>query len=183
MASGPGAPKPTALETFLANHPAAKLFAETPKPAPRSFATESYYAVDSFRFVNREGQSRFVRYRILPTAGEQHFDANEAGQLLDNYLFSELAARLANKPIEFRLMVQLAAEHDPTDDPTRPWPDSRQQIDLGTLKVTKQMADSDRLQREISFDPAHLPDGIEPGDPLIRVRSAIYAVATQRRPA
>jgi catalase len=53
--SGPDAPKPTPLETFLSNHPAARHFVEAPKPAPQSFATTSYYAVDSFRFINREG--------------------------------------------------------------------------------------------------------------------------------
>lgn len=31
-ASGPDAPKPTAIETFLGAHPAAKHFVESPKP-------------------------------------------------------------------------------------------------------------------------------------------------------
>jgi catalase len=180
-ASGPGMPKPTPLDTFLSNHPAAKLFAEAPKPASRSFGTESYYAVDAFRFIDQDGHSRFGRYRILPTAGEQHLDAAEAMKLADDYLFKELASRLKGKPLEFRLRVQLAAEQDPIDDPTRPWPDGRQQIEIGTLKVSKLIADSDGVERKISFDPTHLPEGIEPGDPLIPVRSAIYAVAARRR--
>jgi len=179
--SGPEAPRPTALDTFLANHPAARLFAEAPKPAPRSFASEAYYAVDAFRFISREGRNRFGRYHILPAAGEQHLDANETATLPDNYLFYELVARLASKPIEFRLVVQLAADHDPVGDPTRPWPDDRQQTELETLTIIKGMADSDDVQRTIPFDPARLPDGIEPGDPLITVRSAIYAVAAKRR--
>jgi len=179
--SGTGAAKPTALDNFLANHPAARHFAEAPKPAPRSFATESYYAVDAFRFINTVGQHRFGRYRILPIAGEEHLDAKDAAKLPDDYLFAELASRFIAKPIEFRLVVQLAADNDPVDDPTRPWPDQREQTELGTLTITKRMADSDAVQRTISFDPARLPDGIEPGDPLIEVRSAIYAVAVRRR--
>lgn len=179
--SGAGATKPTALDTFLANHPAARLFAEAPKPAPQSFATESYYAVDAFRFVNRDGRHRFGRYRISPIAGEQHLDPKEAAKLPENYLFTELASRLSTKPIEFRLIVQLAADHDPIDDPTRPWPNDRQQIELGTLTITTRTADSETVQRAISFDPARLPDGIEPGDPLIKVRSAIYAISARRR--
>ena len=179
--SGPGATRPTALDTFLADHPAARLFAEAPKPAPQSFATESYYSVDAFRFINREQRSRFGRYRILPIAGAQHLDSKEAAKLPDDYLFTELASRLSSTPIQFRLMVQLAADHDPIDDPTRPWPDDRQQTELGTLTITKRLADSEAVQRTISFDPARLPDGIEPGDPLIEVRSAIYAIAARRR--
>jgi catalase len=179
--SGPGATKPTALDTFLANHPAARLFADAPKPVPQSFATESYYAVDAFRFINRDGRHRFGRYRISPTTGEQHLDPKQAAKLPVNYLFTELASRLSTRPIEFRLMVQLAADHDPIDDPTRPWPNDRQQTDIGTLTITKRMSDSEAAERAISFDPARLPDGIEPGDPLIQVRSAIYAVAARRR--
>ena len=98
-ASGPGVPRPTPLDTFLADHPAARLFAEAPKPAPQSFATESYYAVDAFRFINRDGRHRFGRYRILPTAGDQHLDPKEAAKLPDNYLFTEIASRLSTKPI------------------------------------------------------------------------------------
>jgi len=179
--SGLGVPKPTPLDTFLAGHPAARLFAEAPKPAPRSFATEAYYAVDAFRFINREGSSRFGRYRILPTVGEQHLDANEAAKQPANFLFAELRERLSKGPIQFRLMVQLAADGDPVGDPTVVWPDDRMQTELGKLTITRRMADTDEVQRKISFDPARLPDGIEPGDPLIEVRSAVYAIAARRR--
>ena len=57
-ASGPGVPNPKPIANFLASHPQAKRFAEAPKPAPASFATESYYAVNAFRFTNREGAGR-----------------------------------------------------------------------------------------------------------------------------
>lgn len=179
--SGSDAPKPTPLETFLGNHPAAKRFVEAPKPALRSFATESYYAVDSFRFINREGRSQFGRYRVVPFAGEQHLDDSEAAKLPDNYLFDELAERLNRHPAEFRLVVQLAAEGDPIEDPTRSWPGERPEMELGVLSVTKPLANSDAVQRTIAFDPASLPDGIEPGDPLVAVRSAIYALSLGRR--
>src|SRR3989475_3979913 len=42
-ASGPDAPKPTALDKFLSSHPAAKAFAEAPKPPPVSYATLPYF--------------------------------------------------------------------------------------------------------------------------------------------
>ncbi|MGA8593457.1 MAG: catalase family peroxidase [Bryobacteraceae bacterium] len=179
--SSPDAPKPTPLDTFLSGHPAAKLFVETPKPAPQSFATTSYYAVDSFRFINREGRSQFGRYRVVPVAGEQYLNDSEAAKRDDNYLFDELAERLSRHPAEFRLVAQLAGEGDPIEDPTRSWPEERPQIELGVLAVTKPLANDKAVQRTIAFDPARLPDGIEPGDPLIEVRSVIYALSLRRR--
>ena len=179
--SGPDAPKPTPLDNFLSVHPADKRFVEAPKPAPRSLATESYFAIDAFRFINREERLRFSRYGILSVAGNRYLDAGEAARRPDNYLFSELSERLAQKPVEFYLMVQVASGDDPIEDPTQPWPEHRQQIEIGTLVLTRSLPDSEAAQRATSFDPARLPDGIEPGDPLIKVRSAIYGIAALRR--
>jgi catalase len=179
--SGAGAPKPTPLDEFLRDHPAAKRFVESPKPAPQSFATESYYGVDAFRFVNRNGQHRFVRYHIAPAAGRRHLQAVEAEHLADNYLFDELLERIHQNPAQFQLMAQLAAEGDPVEDPTQPWPGDRRQVELGRLMVNRVLPDSDTVQQTMGFDPARLPDGIDPGDPLIEVRSAIYAISVRRR--
>src|SRR2546425_4295591 len=51
-ASGPDAPKPTAIEKFLGAHPAAKAFAEAPKPPPVSYATLAYFGINTFKFTN-----------------------------------------------------------------------------------------------------------------------------------
>jgi catalase len=45
-ASGPDAPKPTPIESFLSSRPAALAFVQAPKPIPTSFAKESYYSVE-----------------------------------------------------------------------------------------------------------------------------------------
>src|SRR5438132_2665367 len=47
--------KPEKIGAFLAAHPNAKRFAETPKPIPVSFAREAFFAVTSFRFTNAGG--------------------------------------------------------------------------------------------------------------------------------
>lgn len=123
------------------------------------------------------------RYRILPAAGVKHLDANETAKRPDNYLFDELQDRLSHYPAEFRLVLQLAAEGDPIEDPTRPWPEDRPQIELGKFTITKRLPDSDAFQRTMAFNPASLPDGIEPGDPLIKTRSVLYAISLERRRA
>ncbi|MEP6716273.1 MAG: catalase, partial [Terriglobia bacterium] len=120
--SGLGAPKPTVLDAFLATHPQARLFAMAPKPIPASFASESFYAVDAFRFTNREGTSRYGRYRIIPDGGEKYLDAVEAARRPENFLFDELTDRLSRGPIKFYIAVQLAEAGDVIEDPSLPWP-------------------------------------------------------------
>lgn len=180
--SGPGSPKPSPIEEFLGNHPRSKEFAEAPKPAPESFATESYYAVDALRFINGKRESRYGRLRIVPVTGAKYLDAAVAATRTQNYLFDELMDRFKRGPIQFRVTVQLAAEGDPITDASQPWPDNRPQCELGVLWITGFVVDNDSAQRKIFFDPAHLVDGIEASDdPLIRARSELYAISFQRR--
>jgi catalase len=97
-------------------------------------------------------------------------------------MFDEIKERLSRSPIEFRLTVQLAEEGDPVDDATARWPEDRPLAELGLLTVIKRVIDSDAVQRALAFDPGRLTDGIEPTeDPLIATRSAVYAIAAQRR--
>jgi len=183
-ASGPGSPAPKPIASFLASHPQARRFAEAPKPAPASFATESYYGVNAFRFINREGTSRHGRYRIRPEAGEEHLDSAEAARRPGNYLFDELAQRLSQGAAQFRLLFQLADDGDPVDDGSLPWPEERPQVELGTLSLTSRVADSAVAERGLIFDPARLVDGIElSSDPLLLARSAVYAISYRRRHA
>jgi catalase len=183
-ASGPGVPSPKPIANFLASHHQAKRFAETLKPAPASFATESYYGVNAFRFNNRDGAGRDVRYRIRPEAGEAHLDAAEAAHRPGSFLFDELAERLSRGPARFHLLVQVAREGDPVGDGSPPWPEERPQVELGTIAVTFRAADSPASERRLLFDPARLVDGIElSDDPLPLARSAIDAIAYRRRNA
>ena len=180
--SGAGASTPTALDTFLATHPQAKLFAIAPKPIPVSFATESFYAVDAFRFTNQEEASRYGRYRVIPDGGTKHLDAVESARRPANFLFDELADRLSRGPIKFYIAVQLAEEGDVIEDPSLPWPDERPEVEFGVLNVTQRRMDSASIERTLDFDPSRLVDGIDlSGDPILLVRSAIYAIARRRR--
>jgi catalase len=59
-ASGPAAVKPTALDGFLESHPVAKTFLTTQR-TPVSYATITYFGVNSFELTNARGESRYVR--------------------------------------------------------------------------------------------------------------------------
>src|SRR5208283_1101192 len=49
-ASGPNGPKPPPIESYLATHPAALEFVQAPKPFPSSFAKESFFGVNAYKF-------------------------------------------------------------------------------------------------------------------------------------
>src|SRR4030095_3128096 len=69
-ASGPWAATPTALDMFLDFHPTAREVLAAQK-TPASFATISYFGVGSFKFINAKGEGKYVRYQLVPEAGEQ----------------------------------------------------------------------------------------------------------------
>ena len=108
--SDPSKPSPSPIETFLGSHPKALEFVQTPKPAPSSFARETYFGVTAMRFTNAEGVSRFGRYRITPDAGNDHLDDQTVKSKSPNFLFDELTDRIAAGPISFQLLVQIASE-------------------------------------------------------------------------
>jgi catalase len=166
---------------FLTAHPAARAFLETPKPSPASFATEAYFGVTAFRFINSQGQIRYGRYRILPQAGVQHLDEAAVKAKGENYLFDELTARVASHPIRFDIQVQIANEKDVVNDATIHWPANRPVTNLGTVALTAKAPD-DEEHRRIIWDPIPRVDGIEPSDdPLLELRAAIYLLSGRRR--
>ena len=171
------------LEAFLGSHPKALAFVQTPKPAPSSFARESYFGVTAMKFTNAEGVSRFGRYRIVPEAGNDHLDDAAVAAKGPNYLFDELGGRIiGNGKIAFRLLVQVAEEGDVVDDATIHWPEERKLVELGTIVLTEPVAESDHEQKHIIFDPIPRVDGIEPSDdPLLELRAAVYLLSGRRR--
>jgi catalase len=181
-ASDPSKPSPSPVEVFLGNHPAALAYVQTPKPCPSSFAREAYFGVTAFRFINRDGVTRHGRYRITPAAGIEHLDEAAAKGKDVNYLFDELARRIAAGPVRFHIQVQIAGARDIVDDATIHWPDDRPLIHFGTVTLTGQAADSQLQQNRIIFDPIPRVDGIEPSDdPLLELRAAIYLLSGRRR--
>jgi len=172
------------LEAFLGSHPAALAFVQTPKPAPVSFATETYFGVTAMRFANAEGVSRFGRYRIIPEAGNAHLDEGPTKAKSANYLFDEIAERVGKGPVRFKLAVQLAERDDVVDDATIHWPEDRKLFELGRIELAAPVANDAHEQKHIIFDPIPRVEGIEASaDPLLELRAAIYLISGRRRRA
>lgn len=181
-ASAQAKSSPSPIEVFLGSHPAALAFVQTPKPSPASFAKEAFFGVTAFRFVNRDGVARYGRYRISPQAGIEHLDEAAAKSKDPNYLFDELAGRIAAGPIRFDIQVQIAGDRDVVDDATIHWPADRPSVHFGTVVLTALAADNPLQQQRTIFDPIPRVDGIEPSDdPLLELRAAIYLISGRRR--
>jgi catalase len=78
--------------------------------------------------------------------------------------------------------LTVAQSGDPTDDATIPWPEGREQVDVGTLTLDSVESEETSPARDINFDPLVLPAGIAPSDdPLLSARSAVYSQSFTRR--
>ena len=172
------------LEKYLGAHPSALAFVQLPKPAPSSFARESYFGLTAMRFTNKDGVSRYGRYRIVPEEGNDPLDADAATAKGPNYLFEELEERMVREIIKFRLVVQLAEAGDTVDDVTVHWPDDRKLLEVGRFAFTEPVLDEAHEQKQTIFDPIPRVEGIEPSDdPLLELRAAVYLLSGRRRRA
>src|SRR5215813_5984716 len=94
-----GAGRPEALGAFLAAHPQAQRFVDTPKPIPTSFAREAFFAVTSFQFTNADGVSRHGRFRIRPEEGTEYLSDGQAAAKSADFLVEEIGPRLEGGPV------------------------------------------------------------------------------------
>src|SRR5580700_10821992 len=179
-ASPADAPHPNKVEQFFGSHPNAPK-AIGSLPIPDSFADEEYHGIDAFIFVNKNGQRQAVRYVIAPEK-VVHITPEEAAKQSPNYLFDDLAKRIARKPVVFHVKAVLAETGDQTKDASQPWPDDRKVVDLGVLTVDKVVPNSAQVEKKLLFLPTNLTPGIElSDDPLPSVRTAAYSVSFGRR--
>ncbi|KAL1612067.1 hypothetical protein SLS60_000290 [Paraconiothyrium brasiliense] len=173
-----------AVPKFLGTHPETVRFLQDPKPSPVSFGTERYFGVNAFVFTNAEGKETFVRYRVEPVEGVQTVGAGELASRGENYLFEELGPRLEKGPVVFKLSVQIAAEGDKTDDATMLWPEEREVVELGVVRVEKTKGEEESLkeQKDVIFDPIPRVEGVDAsGDPLLDVRANVYLISGKQR--
>jgi catalase len=179
--SKPGVPAPTPLETFQETHPAAKAFLTTRDPPPVSYATTTYFGVNSFKFVNDSGSVTIGRYQLIPDAGRHFLSKDESAKAASNYLEDEIRQRVAHGALRFTLVLQLAARGDKIDDPSVTWANTNEITTLGTLTIASVVPDSEATERALLFLPALLPAGVEPADPMIQFRNKTYPVSYERR--
>jgi catalase len=149
---------------------------------PASWLQTRYNGLHAFRWVGPDGSVTNVRYRLQPEIGALEIPRRQARALGADFLQKDLERRLAERAVGFKLLIQVAAAGDRTDDATRAWPESRRLVDAGRLELNSVSADQDAGCERRVFDPTRVIDGIElSDDPLLEARRAAYSVSIERR--
>jgi catalase len=179
---GTGKPDPKKMAAFLDRHPETVAAMKIIKQSPPSvgFADSTFHGLNAFHFTNSAGATVPVRWSAVPQqAGGANVPSSPVGK---DYLFDDLIRTLAQRPLNWRLVLTIGEPADPTNDATKPWPQSRRSIDAGTITITAVQTEEAGNARDINFDPLVLPDGIAASDdPLLAARSAVYARSFTRR--
>jgi len=176
-----GKPDPEKMKAFVARHPEfLKAVGIVGKRKQTSgFANTTYNSLNTFLFQARGGASVPVRWSVVP---EQPFAPVGPQQQDKNYLFDALMSDAA-KPLKWKVLVTIGNPDDPVR-PDLPWPDSRKQVDIGTVTLDKLMGEDSpgASCTDITFDPTVLPVGITvSADGIPSARSAAYARSFQLR--
>jgi catalase len=179
-----GQPDMQRMGKWLGEHPEAgpAIQAAVTAPPPESYARCEYNGIHAFRYVNADGEGRFIRFRWEPEEGVASLSTEEAKERGAQYLQEELKERLERGPVAFRLVATLAELGDAVDDPTEAWPAERETVVVGRLELTGPDTEREREGDVLVFDPTRVVDGIElTEDPILRFRHRAYAVSVERR--
>jgi catalase len=179
MRPSPGAP--LRLAAYLATHPRLIGSLGGAAKVPASYATVEYHGLHAFRWVDADGGARFVRYHLVPVAGDKYLGLRTALSKGPDFLTDELDERLADGPVHFYYRVQIAGPDDSTVDPSAPWKD-KTTATVGTIEIVGRETVRERDGDIVVFDPMRVTDGIEPSDdPVLRFRSAAYSESVKLR--
>ncbi len=175
-------PHPSPIEKFLGTHPRALKFLQETSVLSPSFANLAFFGNNAFVFVDAAGTKRTFRYKILPEAGLKALDAAQLSKEGPNYLYDDITAKLKAGPVKYKIVAQFPNAGDQTNDGSIVWPEDRKTMELGTLTLTTVAPDNATLQVNTAFNPIFLTEGIElSDDPLVPLRSAVYALSVAHR--
>src|SRR5258708_32883218 len=130
-----GSKDPNATAAFAAAHPEFGAFGDWAKNGPwtASYAEERFNSLNSFVFVDASGAEHAVRWSLLPAARPGAVSPDELAKRGPDFLEQDIARRVAHAPQLWPMLVTVPGRGDPTADPTKPWPDDRRTIEVGTL--------------------------------------------------
>ncbi|ATN36830.1 hypothetical protein ACO34A_23935 (plasmid) [Rhizobium sp. ACO-34A] len=181
----PGAgPNKAGLDAFLASNPnVMNVFRmRAAAKAPVSFGNTEFHAVHVFRYLNAGGDLHHVRCHWIPLDGVKGQDPQVLTHESVDVLFLELNERLKSSPVEFELELEIGKPGDPTNDATALWPEDRQRVRIGRLRVTATTTEEEIGDRLMNHDPTMLVDGIEAtDDPILQIRRGVYEASAAQR--
>jgi len=153
---------------------------------PRSYRMMEGFGVNTFRFVNDQGKSRFVKFHWKPVLGVHSLVWDEAQKLAGkdpDYHRRDLweAINLGEYP-EYELGVQMIKEEQEFDfdfdilDPTKFWSEEIVPVKLiGKMTLDGNVENFFAETEQAAFHPGHVVPGIDfSNDPLLQGRLFSY---------
>jgi catalase len=153
---------------------------------PASYRMMEGFGVNTFKWVNNNGEAVFVKYHWKPKAGVETLDRHEATRLAGedpDYLTRDLYDNIAHgNVVQYDLHVQLmdVADELPKSfdplDPTKTWPEDKYPLMLvGKMVLDRNPANYFAEVEQAAFCPATIVPGIElSADKLLQGRSFSY---------
>jgi catalase len=175
-----GKPDPEAVKAFEASHPDSRGQAHflAVNDPPTSYANSAYYGIHTFKFIDADDNTTYVRWRFVPQDGEKQLSESELTSEPNDFLEDELIDRTRRGPVRWDMWMTIGEPGDAEDDPTILWPKEREELKVGTLTISSAMSQSGAGCEKINYDPLVLADGITAtNDPVLRFRSSSYALS------
>ncbi|MDQ0271475.1 catalase [Cytobacillus purgationiresistens] len=153
---------------------------------PRSYRMMEGFGVHTFRFVNEQGKSRFVKFHWKPVLGVHSLVLDEAltvaGKDPDFHrrdLWESI--EMGNYP-EYELGVQMIDEEDEFKfdfdilDPTKLWPEEEVPVKkIGKMTLNRNQDNVFAETEQVAFHPGSVVPGIDfSNDPLLQGRLFSY---------
>lgn len=153
---------------------------------PRSFSMMEGFGVHTFRLVNAEGKSHFVKFHWKPVDGMHQVLWDEAqiinGKNID-FNRQTLWENIENgHPAEFELGLQIIDEEDEFKmdfdilDPTKLWPEEDVPVQIvGKMTLNQNVENYFAETEQVAFHPGSVVPGIDfSNDPLLQGRLFSY---------
>ena len=178
-----GAPDLERVGAFVAAHPESltAIQAAPTTPPPASYLSVVYNGIHTFRWTAPDGTQRWVRTRWRPERVETLDDADALARDPD-HLAADLRDRVVAGASTLTLVARIGADGDPLDDPTAPWPEEREAVDVAQLVLRAAIDDPETPSDIRVFDPTRVCDGIElSADPILAFRHDAYDVSARGR--
>jgi len=152
------------------------------RPLPGSFAGTTYWGVHAFPATNAKGETRFIKFKVVPAGGNVTLTDVDARTKTADFLHDDLENRILAGDVRFNVVALLDRPGDPTMDVTIRWPneDAREAVRLGTIVITA-VEPNEACDASI-FNPANLAEGIgHPPDEIFAARRGAYTISLAKR--
>ncbi|NMH64256.1 catalase family peroxidase [Shewanella salipaludis] len=179
-----GKPDPEKMKLFRESHPdfhGMSSFIGSHNP-PANYANAPYYSLHAFKFVDKTDKQTLVRWEFQPQDGMRPLTDAEMNKGETDFLENALIERTQAGPVKWDMFITLGQAGDSEVDASKPWPEDRLKVQVGTLALTSASNQTNGSCEPINFDPLVLADGImATPDPVLRARSAAYAISFGKR--